>query len=192
MECPVCYEKRANRKLVCGHEFCASCVKTWYMKGGSCPMCRRKVHYRRMPIKKWNAEAEEEMKITMFQETFDELLETIMQPIKYKICTPGSNVPPTPGFIQKVSDEGDLLTLYRTNMHTHELEDLEKTFRSIKDLCSPDEIDFILNDTDDYYSDRHVNLDKRGNYAERGHMYKFANTDKKRSKVQFRNNGRFR
>jgi len=150
-------------------------------------MCRRNVHYRRMPIKKWNAEADEEMKNTVFQETFDELIETIMKPIKYQICHPGDVIPETPGFIQRVSDDGEYLTLHRTNIPTHELEDLEKTFRSIKNICSSDEIDYILNDTDEYYSDRHVNLDKRGNYAEKGHTYKFANMKlNRRSNVRAR------
>ncbi len=183
MECPVCYEKRAHCKLVCGHEFCTSCVKKWYMKGadGGCPMCRRKVHYRRMPIKKWNAEAEEETKNTIFQETFDELLESIMQPIKYKICDPAADVPPTPGFVQRVSDDGNLLTLHRTNMSTHELADLEKTFRAIKDECSPDELDIILNETDEYYSDRRTHIYKRGKYSETSrYMYKFANMNRRR------------
>jgi hypothetical protein len=151
-------------------------------------MCRRKVHYRRMPIKKWNAEAEEEMKTTIFQETFDELLEGIMQPETFMIRNPGTEIPPTPGFIPSVSDDGNVLTLYRKNMHTHELEDLEKTFRSIKNICSPDEIDYILNETDEYYSDRNVNLDKRGKYSENGHTYKFANMKQmnRRSNVRAR------
>lgn len=181
MECPVCYENCANRKLVCGHEFCASCVKTWYMKGGSCPMCRRKVHYRRMPIKKWNAEAEDEKKSVVFQESFDEILEVIMKPIKYEITEPGSEIPPTPGFIPSVSEDGKVLTLHRTNMHTYELEDLEKTFRAIKDECSPDELDIILNETDEYYSDRRTHIYKRGKYSETSrYMYKFANMNRRR------------
>jgi len=187
----VCYDNHANRKLVCGHEFCASCVKTWYMKGGSCPMCRRNVHYRRMPIKKWNAEAEEEMKNTVFQETFDEILDVIMQPEKFTIQNPDTEIPPTPGFIPSVSDDGKVLTLHRTNMHTHELEDLEKTFRAIKDACSPDEIDFVLNETDEYYSDRRVHLSKRGGYSELYRRpYKFANL--KISRGQYRTNVRIR
>lgn len=172
MECPVCYENCANRKLVCGHEFCASCVKTWYMKGGSCPMCRRKVHYRRMPIKKWNAEANDAKKASVFQESFDELLENMMQPLKYKIR--GSEIPDTPGFTQAVSEDGKVLTLHRINMPTYELEDIEKTFRAIKDECTPDEIDYILNETEDYYSDRRVHLKSRSYSETNGHGYKHS------------------
>jgi hypothetical protein len=143
-----------------------------------------------MPIEKWRKEADEDRKNTIFQETFDGLLEAIIQPIEYKIPTDDTVIPPTPGFIQKVSCDGSMLTLHREDIPMYELEDLEKTFRAIKDDCSPDELEFILNDTDEYYSDRHVNIDKRGNYAETGHMYKYANL--KKSKVQSRNSGRFR
>jgi hypothetical protein len=144
-----------------------------------------------MPIKKWNAEAEEEKKTAIFQESFDELLEAIMQPEKFTIRTPGTEIPPTPGFIPSVSEDGKVLTLHRTNMHTYELEELETTFRAIKDDCSLDELDYILKESDEYYSDRRVHLRKRGGYSETcGHEYKFANM--KKSKVQTRNNGRFR
>lgn len=148
MECPVCYENKTNCKLVCGHEFCKSCVKTWYMKGGSCPMCRKKVHYRRMPIKKWKQEAIENKKNEVYQEAFDFILEDFMEPL--------------------VIDEN--LTLYRKNIPTHELEYLERTYRAIKDVADPDEIEYVLLDSFDYYSDRRVHLRKR-TYSEFGHWY---------------------
>ncbi len=173
-ECPVCYENAANCKLVCGHHFCKSCVKTWYMKGGSCPMCRKNVHYRRMPIKKWKAESEEEKKQVVFQESFDYLLETIMTPLKFEF-TDNESIPDTPGFIQVM--DSNVLTLHRTNMPTHELEDLEKTFRAIKDVISTEEIDYVLNDTEEYYSDRHIHLKNRTS-SETGHWYPHQKTPK--------------
>lgn len=175
-ECPVCYEKVANCKLVCGHKFCKSCVKTWYLKGTepSCPMCRKRIHYRRMPILKWNTEAEEEQKQQVFQASFDELVQSIMEPLTFQIR--GNEIPDTPGFIQKI--EGDTLTLHRTNMHMYELEDLQKTFRVIQHVASIDEIDYVLNETDEYYSDRRVHLMKR-TYSENGHMYKISNKNLK-------------
>lgn len=148
MECPVCYENNTNCKLVCGHEFCKSCVKTWYMKGGSCPMCRRKVHYRRMPIKKWAQETQENKKNEVYQEAFEFMLEDLMEPLVIN----------------------DQLTLYRKNIPTHELEYLERTYRAIKDEADPDEIDYVLMESFDYYSDRRVHLNKR-TYSEFGHWY---------------------
>lgn len=173
MECPVCYERTTNCTLVCGHKFCKACVKTWYLKGAeaSCPMCRKKVHYRRMPVKKWKAEAEEQKKQQVFEESFDILLEDMMEPLRFVMEIPGSVAPETPGFVQEI--EGENLTLYRTNVSVRELEELEKTYRAIKDEVDPDELDFILNDTGEYYSDRHVNLRNR-TYSENCHMYKIA------------------
>lgn len=195
MECPVCYDKTANRTLVCGHKFCASCIKTWYIKGadGGCPMCRRKVHYRRMPIKKWREEMWETASEEVFQETFEDLLQTIMEPMKFKISDTTdeswkSDIS-TASYIPIVN--GNTLTVHRRNVSVDELVDLEKTYRAIKYIVKDsEELDFILNDTDEYYSDRHVNLDKRGKYAEKGHTYKFANM--KRTKGQFQTNVRVR
>lgn len=51
MECPVCYTKNCNCKLVCGHSFCKSCVKTWYLSTDSeptCPMCRSTMCFKGM------------------------------------------------------------------------------------------------------------------------------------------------
>lgn len=173
MECPVCYERATNCTLVCGHKFCKQCVKTWYLKGAeaSCPMCRKKVHYRRMPVKKWKEEAEAEKKQRVFEESFDMLLEDIMEPLRFVMEIPGSVAPETPGFAQEI--EGETLTLHRINVSTRELEELQTTYRAIKDEVDPDELDFILNDTGDYYSDRHINLRKR-TYSENCHMYKIA------------------
>lgn len=171
-DCPVCYEKLANCKLVCGHRFCTSCVKTWYMKGSesSCPMCRKKIHYRRMPIKKWNNEAEKEKKQQIFQDCFDDLVNAMMAPLKFRINE--TDVPETPGFIQKI--EGDVLTLHRTNMPMEELEFLQKTFHAIEEDATIDELDYVLNETEEYYSDRRVHLRNR-TYSENGHRYKIHN-----------------
>ena len=172
-ECAVCYEKTANCKLVCGHKFCKACVKTWYLKGSesSCPMCRKRIHYRRMPINKWKNEAEENKKQQVFEESFDNLIEAIMEPLVFQATETIPEIE-TPGFIQRF--DGRILTLHRTNMPMYDLADLQSTFRAIKDDVNVDEIDYVLNDTDAYYSDRHINLRKR-TYSENGHMYKIQN-----------------
>ena len=49
MECSVCYgEEGAFQKLSCGHDFCSSCIKTWYLKGTGtgCPMCRAPIYFK--------------------------------------------------------------------------------------------------------------------------------------------------
>lgn len=64
MECPVCYTNECNCKLVCGHSFCKSCIKDWYVKTDStptCPMCRSNMYFKGMSkiIPKWEQEFEE-------------------------------------------------------------------------------------------------------------------------------------
>ena len=76
MECEVCYCNNANCKLVCGHSFCHECVKTWYHKGANdgCPKCRKKLYFKRMPLKKWKSDAVQEKKDAVYNEAFDEIL----------------------------------------------------------------------------------------------------------------------
>lgn len=137
MECAVCYENCARCKLVCGHVFCSECVKKWYMNGaGTCPMCRKKIHYRRMPLKKWKAEANENAKETVFQDALDE-------------------------FLEYYPDIGVL-------------DELQRTYRAIKKDCSVDVIDYILNETTYYYSDRYVHLTYRTSWLDNPHRYKHA------------------
>lgn len=188
MECPVCYENRANKKLVCGHEFCGDCVKTWYMRGsGTCPMCRRNVHYRRMPVNQWRQEAEESKKETVFQESFDELLENIMEPIVVPVYGNEDTLLHDREWLLKryipvKSQDGRKLTFHRKNVSVADFIDLEKTYRAIKDDCSPDDLDYVLNETDDYYSDRFVHLKNRV-YSENGHQYPpLKRIDTKRSR----------
>lgn len=170
----MCYEKRANKKLVCGHEFCGDCVKTWYMRGtATCPMCRQNLHYRRMPVNKWREEADENKKKTVFQESFDELLEDIMTPITVT-AKRNENIPYDDWFLMRftpvTSPDGKSITFHRKNVSVSDFADLEKTYKAIKDDCSIEELEYILRDTDDYYSDRFVHLRNRV-YSENGHKY---------------------
>lgn len=176
-ECPVCYENSVNCTLVCGHKFCKSCVKTWYLKGseGGCPMCRRKVHYRRMPTRKWREEAFENQRDEIYQESFDNLIDDLLTPMQFKIGDKvdeswKTHVSPD-RYIPVVN--GDILTIYRKNVRLDEVADLEKTYRAIKDVVLDiEELDYVLNESYEYYSDRRVHLDKRGGYNElSGHWY---------------------
>ena len=111
-------------------------------------MCRKNVHYRRMPIAKWRKEAEETKKEEVYQDAFENTLEDLIAPIE--IC------------------EG--VVIRRKNVRTDQLEYIERTYRAIKDDASPDDIDYVLFETLDYYSDRRVHLNKR-TYSEIGHWY---------------------
>ena len=131
----MCYDKKCNCTLLCGHKFCISCVKAWYVDGhGTCPMCRKKVRFRCMPVKKWAKEAEETKKERVFEETLDEHLEHMPD-----------------------IDVFDML---------------QRTYRAIKPMCSHEDIDFILNETTEYYSDRRAHLAYRKAYLENGHWYR--------------------
>ena len=84
MECPVCYCSQTSCKLACGHSFCHSCVKTWYIKCQdeafpSCPMCRKPIYFRGMndKIDDW----EEEHRENMFQKVFEEHLEQLLEDV---------------------------------------------------------------------------------------------------------------
>ena len=84
MECPVCYCSQASCKLACGHSFCSSCVKTWYIKCSdsatpSCPMCRKKIYFRGInnKIDEWENEHRENMFQKVFEERLEELLENV-------------------------------------------------------------------------------------------------------------------
>ncbi len=164
MECPVCYENNTNCTLVCGHKFCKACVKTWYTKGGTCPMCRKKVHYRRMPIKKWKQEAEETKKAQVYEEAFELMLEDLMEPL--------------------IIDELNV-SIYRRNVPMDQLEYLERTYRAMKDDADADEIDYVLCETFDYYSDRRVHLNKRS-YSEIGHWYPHFKAPKNKKNISHR------
>ena len=78
-ECPVCYCSKATRKLTCGHSFCKTCVKEWYVKcdeSPTCPMCRKDLYFKGMEqcIEEWN----EEHTDAIFQRIFDEEFENII------------------------------------------------------------------------------------------------------------------
>lgn len=68
MECAICYKSNTKEKvckLDCNHLFCNSCIKKWYMKNPSCPMCRN-------PI--LNENWDTEFINTIFIEKFNELI----------------------------------------------------------------------------------------------------------------------
>lgn len=82
MECPVCYTNDCNCKLVCGHSFCKSCIKDWYMKTDSeptCPMCRSNLYFKGMSkvVNKWDIEFEEQKWEDIYTETITTMEEEL-------------------------------------------------------------------------------------------------------------------
>ena len=82
-ECPVCYSDIARCKLVCGHSFCKSCVKSWYhqctdAEGAKCPMCRHRLYFKGMykVLDDWEDERIELKEQEAFQEVFDSVFES--------------------------------------------------------------------------------------------------------------------
>ena len=105
MECPVCYTDKCDCKLACGHSFCKSCVKDWYIKAEaepSCPMCRSTLYFRGMHkvVDKWEQEFEEKKWDDIYSEVLTEVLEDF--------------------------EEGDATIL--------QIEDMENAYRNIREL----------------------------------------------------------
>ena len=77
MECAVCYNDGVSTcKLVCGHEFCMSCIKKWYLKSeeeATCPMCRQRLYFRGMrnQEEQWQKERGQEEIDNAFENCFN-------------------------------------------------------------------------------------------------------------------------
>jgi len=140
-ECSICYSEGGPFvKLSCSHEFCTGCIKTWYLKGTGtgCPMCRRAVYFKGFHSvrQQWDEDAWEH-KCT---ETLGEAMS------------------------RSIADSFEMADTFK-NKHRREilgelvsdLKDIEKTYRFLKYAAvSAEDIELILLDTDDYYSDRHL------------------------------------
>ena len=77
MSCIVCMDDISNCNLICGHSFCRTCVKEWYMKGNStCPMCRTNICFRGFThsVNKWQQEKEDQKFQCVFADAVDHIL----------------------------------------------------------------------------------------------------------------------
>jgi len=143
MECAVCYgETGPFQKLCCGHTFCSGCVKNWYLKGAagtSCPMCRRPMYFRgfHKVREEWDEEAWEQRCSEIMGEAIDEAFEESREMASYF----------PPEFSQQIMD-GIM----------EDLQDIDKTMRYLKsEGIGADDIEYVLFETADYYSDRNIN-----------------------------------
>ena len=78
--CPVCMTETPTCHLVCGHDFCHTCVKEWYMNNESsatCPMCRHNLYFKGMfkHIDKWENSKDEKNAERLFSSALEELFE---------------------------------------------------------------------------------------------------------------------
>lgn len=140
-ECSVCYtEEGSFRTLTCGHEFCAGCIKTWYQKGTGtgCPMCRRPIYFKgfHRVRDQWDEDAWEAKCADMYSEAIDAAIEEAIEMGEY--------------FGTKY--RGSII-----NSAFDSIKDIECTLRYLKsrDLHT-DDIEYILFETNDYYSDRNI------------------------------------
>lgn len=140
-ECAVCYSETGPfRKLACSHEFCGSCIKQWYLKGtgAGCPMCRRPIHFKGFAHVR--AEWDEEHWRNKCLEVIDEAR---VAAIEEAFEWASAFVPRWRHLIMNELMEG-LLELERT---AHFL---------MAEGIDSDWLAFVLFETDDYYSDRHL------------------------------------
>ena len=141
MECSVCYSDVGPfRTLSCTHAFCADCIKSWYLKGTGtgCPMCRRPIYFKGFHSVRdtWNEDSWDIKCNEVLNVAFDVKIE------------------------QAIEISQILHKKFQRAILDHLMDDLkeiEKMFRFLKfDGCSAEEIDYLLNETDCYFSDRHV------------------------------------
>lgn len=141
MECAVCYgETGPFQTLTCGHGFCCGCIKNWYTNGSGtgCPMCRRPIYFKGFHKVRdtWDEESFDNKCNEVLNKTFNADIENAIEV---------SHMFP------------EQFRKHIVNKVMQELKETEKMFRFLVfHGCDPEEIDSFLNETDYYFSDRHV------------------------------------
>jgi hypothetical protein len=74
MECSICLSEITGGKktLLCKHVFCTPCLKEWYNKADTCPMCRGRLYFRGMNWEKIDT-TESEIIEEYIRNIFDDL-----------------------------------------------------------------------------------------------------------------------
>jgi len=141
-ECAVCYsESGPFRKLGCGHEFCGGCIKQWYSKGTGtgCPMCRRPIYFK--GFHKVRDEWDEEHWHTKCLEVIDEFRTSLIEDA-FEMAKFFSRKKWRDQMMENLMDD---------------LKDLDRTSRfAMSEDIDPDWLEYLLFETDDYYSDRRL------------------------------------
>lgn len=141
-ECSVCYgESGPFQKLCCGHVFCATCIKNWYLKGvagSSCPMCRAPVYFKGFHAVRdqWNDDAWDTKCAEVFSDALDER------------------------FAEAQEFADAFPPKWRNRIFKELIDDfveLEKTYRYLRhEGLDPEDMEEVFY-WGDYYSDRHMN-----------------------------------
>lgn len=140
-ECSVCYaDEGVFRKLTCGHEFCAGCIKTWYQKGTGtgCPMCRRPIYFKgfHRVRDQWDEDAWEAKCADIYSEAIDIAIDEAIEMGEYF---------------------GEKYRASIVNSAFDAIKDMESTMRYLKSRdLHEDDIEYVLFETNDYYSDRNI------------------------------------
>lgn len=140
-ECAVCYSEAGPfRKLCCGHEFCGGCIKQWYSKGtgAGCPMCRRPIYFK--GFHKVRDEWDEEHWENKCAEIADEYRTACIEEA-----------------FEIMGEFGPVWRAFISRELVNDLKELDRTVRFLMaEGIDSEFLEYILFETDDYYSDRHV------------------------------------
>ena len=141
-ECAVCYSDEGPfRKLCCGHEFCGGCIKTWYMKGTGtgCPMCRAPIYFRgfHKVRESWDDEHWRNQCVDVVDKYREELINDAFE---------------FAAEFKRASTQEMILSELMVD-----LRDLDRSTRYLMDEgIDAGWLEYVLYDTDAYYSDRNV------------------------------------
>lgn len=121
MECSICMSDitGSRKTLICKHTFCTSCIKEWFEKADTCPMCRGRLYFRGM---KWSKKEDE-----------PELIEEYMSNILDEL--------------HEDSEIDGPLDPWRTRVAMIQLEDIQKTYQALRKYDEDDDtIHLIIQD----------------------------------------------
>lgn len=141
-ECAVCYSETGPfRTLGCGHEFCGGCIKTWYLKGTGtgCPMCRAPIYFKGFAAvrEEWAVEQWRNQCVEVVDKYREELINDAFE------------------FAAEFKRESTKRVILRELMQ--DLKELDRTTRFLMaEGYDAETIDYVLFETDSYYSDRNV------------------------------------
>ena len=115
MECSICMSDscRSHKTLICKHSFCTPCIKEWFEKADTCPMCRGRLYFR--GIAKWKRVEKEE------PELIEEYISHVLDELEDDI----ESIGPLPSFMTRAT--------------MMQLEDLQKTYQALKEYDEDDD-----------------------------------------------------
>ena len=141
-ECAVCYSETGPfRKLCCGHEFCGGCIKTWYLKGTGtgCPMCRAPIYFRGF----------HEVRESWDEEHWRNECSEVVDKYREELINEAFEFA---GEFKRASTKAAIM-----DELIHDLKELDRSTRYLMDEgIAAQWMEYVLYETDAYYSDRNV------------------------------------